>query len=170
MNLKQHIRSVPDFPKPGIMFRDITPLLKSPAAMRYVVQQLAESFRDSGVQSILAAEARGFIFGAPLAMELGAAFVPVRKPGKLPAERHSHSYALEYGTDKLEMHVDGVKPAQRVLVVDDVLATGGTVGACCTLLEKSGASIVGCAFAIELSALGGAQAVAPHPVFSVIQY
>jgi adenine phosphoribosyltransferase len=170
LDLKKFIRDIPDFPKPGILFRDITPLLGEPAAFREIIRRMAAPYRAQKLDAVVAAEARGFIFAAPLAVELGAGFVPVRKPGKLPAERHSHSYALEYGTDKLEMHVDGVKPGQRVLVVDDLLATGGTVGACCRLLEKCGAKIVGCAFAIELSALGGAAAVAPYPVFSVVQY
>ena len=170
LDLKKYIRDIPDFPKPGILFRDITPLLGAPEAFREIIRRLAAPYRGEKLDAIVAAEARGFIFAAPLAIELSAGFVPVRKPGKLPAERHSHSYALEYGNDRLEMHVDGVKPGQRVLVVDDLLATGGTVGACCKLLEMSGAKIIGCAFAIELSALGGASAVAPHPVFSVIQY
>jgi adenine phosphoribosyltransferase len=170
LNLKDFIRDIPNFPKPGILFRDITPLLAAPAAFREIIHRLAAPYRGEKIDAIVAAEARGFIFAAPLAVELAAGFVPVRKPGKLPAQRHSHSYDLEYGSDQLEMHVDGVKAGQRVLIVDDLLATGGTVGACCKLLEKSGAKIIGCAFAIELSALGGAKAVAPHPVFSVIQY
>ncbi|MCE9528818.1 MAG: adenine phosphoribosyltransferase [Planctomycetales bacterium] len=169
-DLKKLIRDIPDFPKPGILFRDITPLLASPAAFKEIIRRLAAPYRGEKVDAIVAAEARGFIFAAPLALELGAGFVPVRKPGKLPAERHSHAYELEYGTDRLEMHIDGVQPGQRVLVVDDLLATGGTVGACCKLLEMCGARIIGCAFAIELTGLGGAKAVAPHPVFSVLQY
>ena len=170
LDLKKYIRDIPDFPKPGILFRDITPLLAAPEAFQEIIRRLAAPYQGEKIDVIVAAEARGFIFASPLAIELGAGFVPVRKPGKLPAEKHSYSYALEYGTDQLEMHVDGVQPGQRVLVVDDLLATGGTVGACCKLLEKTGARIIGCAFAIELSALGGAKAVAPHPVFSVIQY
>jgi adenine phosphoribosyltransferase len=170
VDLKKLIREIPDFPKPGILFRDITPLLASPEAFKEIICRLAAPYRNEKIDAIVAAEARGFIFAAPLAVELGAGFVPVRKPGKLPAERHSHSYELEYGSDRLEMHVDGVKPGQRVLVVDDLLATGGTVGACCKLLEMTGARIIGCAFAIELTSLGGAKMVAPHPVFSVIQY
>jgi adenine phosphoribosyltransferase len=170
LDLKKFIRDIPDFPKPGILFRDITPLLASPVAFKEIIRRLAAPYRSEKIDAIVAAEARGFIFAAPLAVELGAGFVPVRKPGKLPAERHSHAYELEYGTDRLEMHIDGVQPGQRVLVVDDLLATGGTVGACCKLLEMCGAYIVGCAFAIELTALGGAKAVAPHPVFSVLQY
>jgi adenine phosphoribosyltransferase len=161
LDLKGFIRDIPDFPKPGILFRDITPLLADPAAFREAIRQLAEPYRGQKIDAIVAAEARGFIFAAPLAIELGTGFVPVRKPGKLPYDRHSHHYTLEYGTDTLEMHVDGVANGQRVLVVDDLLATGGTVLACCELLKKSGANIVGCAFAIELTALGGSAAIAP---------
>jgi adenine phosphoribosyltransferase len=168
--LKRFIRDIPDFPKPGILFRDITPLLADAAALQQTVRQLADPFRGKQIQAVVAAEARGFIFAAPLAIELSAGFVPVRKPGKLPFERHSFRYDLEYGSDTLEMHVDGVAAGSRVLVVDDLLATGGTVGACVKLLEKTGAEIVGCAFAIELVALGGRAAVAPHSVFSLIQY
>ena len=170
VDLKCLIREIPDFPKPGILFRDITPLLASPAAFREMIKRLAAPFRGQEIDVIVAAEARGFIFAAPLAIELAAGFVPVRKPGKLPHKTHTHSYELEYGADTLQMHIDGVQPGQRVLVVDDLLATGGTVGACCKLLEKTGAKIVGCAFAIELLALRGATAIAPHPSFSVLQY
>ena len=170
IDLKDFIRDVPDFPKPGILFRDITPLLSHPAAFRAAVDQLAVRFRDERIEAIVAAEARGFIFAAPLALELGAGFVPIRKPGKLPFDTHSFHYELEYGSDTLEMHVDGVGAGQRVLVVDDLLATGGTVGACCRLLEQVGAEIVGCAFAIELTGLGGAKTIAPYPVFSLLKY
>jgi adenine phosphoribosyltransferase len=170
LDLKRFIRDIPDFPKPGILFRDITPLLGNAAALKETVSRMADPFRGNQIQAVVAAEARGFIFAAPLAIELGAGFVPVRKPGKLPFDRHSFRYDLEYGSDTLEMHIDGVAAGARVLVVDDLLATGGTVGACVKLLEKTGADIVGCAFAIELVALGGRAAVAPHPVFSLIQY
>lgn len=170
LDLKRFIRDIPDFPKPGILFRDITPLLADPAAFREAIRQLAEPFRGQKIDAIVAAEARGFIFAAPLAIELGTGFVPVRKPGKLPYDRHSHHYTLEYGTDTLEMHVDGVARGQRVLVVDDLLATGGTVLACCELLKKSGAEIVGCAFAIELTALGGAAAIQPYESYSIVKY
>ena len=170
LNLKTFIRDIPDFPKPGILFRDITPLLGHPLALREAVRQLADPYRGQSINAVVAAEARGFIFAAPLAIELGAGFVPVRKPGKLPFDRHSFRYDLEYGSDTLEMHVDGVPPGARVLVVDDLLATGGTVGACVKLLEKTGANIIGCAFAIELVPLGGAKTLAPHPVFSLIKY
>src|SRR5688572_8077716 len=138
VDLKRYIRDIPDFPKPGILFRDITPLLGNPAALREAVRRLADPYREQAIQQVVAAEARGFIFAAPMAIELGAGFVPVRKPGKLPFDRHSFKYDLEYGNDTLEMHVDGVLAGSRVLVVDDLLATGGTVGACVKLLEKTG--------------------------------
>jgi len=170
MNLKTFIRDIPDFPKPGILFRDITPLLADASAFRHAIHQLAAPFRNSRIDSVVAAEARGFIFAAPLAIELNAGFVPVRKPGKLPFDTHAFHYELEYGTDTLEMHQDGVRSGQRVLVVDDLLATGGTVDACCKLLERSGAEVVGCAFLIELAALNGAARIAPHKAFSLIQY
>jgi len=170
LDLKRYIRDIPDFPKPGILFRDITPLLGDPEALRETVRRLADPYRGKKINAVIAAEARGFIFAAPLAIELKAGFVPVRKPGKLPFDRHSFRYDREYGSDTLEMHVDGVPPGSRVLVVDDLLATGGTVGACVKLLEKTGANIIGCAFAIELTSLGGRKAVAPHPVYSLIQY
>jgi len=170
LDLRTFIRDIPDFPKKGILFRDITPLLGHPQALRETIKRMADPYRDKKINAVVAAEARGFIFAAPMATELGAGFVPVRKPGKLPYDRHSFRYDLEYGSDTLEMHVDGVPPGARVLVVDDLLATGGTVGACVKLLEKTGANIIGCAFAIELTSLGGREAVAPHEVFSLIQY
>jgi len=170
MNLKEHIRSIPDFPSPGIMFRDITPLLKSATAMKHVTSELAKPFRDAGVTSVLAAEARGFVFGAPLAMELGAAFVPVRKPGKLPFETESFEYDLEYGTDTLEIHRDAIEPGERVLLVDDLLATGGTMEACLRLAEKQSAEIVGLAFVIELAFLKGLLRLQPYDVHCLISY
>lgn len=170
LDLKSFIRDIPDFPKPGILFRDITPLLASPTAFRESIRRMADHYRNDGVQAVVAAEARGFIFAAPLAVELGAGFVPIRKPGKLPFDTHAFHYELEYGTDTLEMHVDGVASGERVLVVDDLLATGGTVDACCKLLERCGAQIVGCAFLINLVCLGGARRIAPYPAFSLIQY
>ncbi len=169
-DLKQFIRDIPDFPKPGILFRDITPLLAHPAAFRESIRRLAERYRGERVDTIVAAEARGFIFAAPLVLELNAGFVPIRKPGKLPFDTHAFHYELEYGTDTLEMHIDGVVEGQRVLVVDDLLATGGTVDACCKLLEKTGATVVGCAFLVELAALKGAARIAPHESFSLIRY
>ncbi len=131
MDLKEHIRDVTDFPKPGILFRDITPLLASPKAFGYVIDQFASHFEAKGVTAVVAAEARGFIFAAPLALRLNAAFVPVRKPGKLPRQTHSFTYDLEYGSDTLQMHTDAVGPGDRVLLVDDLLATGGTISAVC---------------------------------------
>jgi adenine phosphoribosyltransferase len=169
LDLKKYIRDIPDFPKPGILFRDITPLLAAPEAFREVIRRLAERYRDEKIDVIVAAEARGFIFAAPLAVELSAGFVPVRKPGKLPFDTHTFQYDLEYGSDTLQMHVDGVKAGQRVLVVDDLLATGGTVGACCKLLANTGAETVGCAFIIELEGLGGRKAI-DCPVFSLLRY
>ena len=170
LDLKQYIRDIPDFPKPGILFRDITPLLAAPAAFRQAIRLLADHFRERQVEAIVAAEARGFIFAGPLALELDAGFVPIRKPGKLPFDTHAFHYELEYGSDTLEMHTDGVSHGQRVLVVDDLLATGGTVEACCKLLQDSGAEVVGCAFLIALEALGGEQRIAPHEAFSLIHY
>lgn len=165
-----YIRNIPDFPKPGIQFKDITPLLASPDAFREAIRRMADHFRDKSIDVIIAAEARGFIFAAPLALELNAGFVPVRKPGKLPYDTHAFHYELEYGTDTLEMHIDGVSSGQNVLIVDDLLATGGTVEACCKILDHCGAHVVGCAFLIDLVALKGAERIAPHEVFSVIQY
>jgi adenine phosphoribosyltransferase len=170
MDLRKFIRDIPDFPKPGILFRDITPLLASPKAFRYAIGELANHYRDRNVDSVVAAEARGFIFAAPLALELDVAFVPVRKPGKLPADTHAFRYELEYGSDTLEMHTDGLCEGENVLVVDDLLATGGTVEACCKLVEQAGAHVVACAFLIELAALGGARRIAPREVFRLIKY
>lgn len=170
LDLRQFIRAVPDFPKPGILFRDITPLLANPVAFQAAIDRFAEQYRGSRIDSIVAAESRGFIFAAPLALALNAAFVPIRKPGKLPFEKHSHSYDLEYGSDTLEMHVDALLPGQRVLVIDDLLATGGTVEACCKLLGNFSVEIIGCAFCIHLTGLGGHQRLAPHPIFSILQY
>ena len=170
LDLREFIRDIPDFPKPGIMFRDITPLLASPEAFTESTRRIAEHFRDANVDVIVAAEARGFIFAAPLVAKLNAGFVPIRKPGKLPFEKHSFNYELEYGTDTLEMHVDGIGEGQNVLIVDDLLATGGTIEACCNLVEKNGAHVVGCAFLIELNGLGGRERIAPREIFRLIEY
>lgn len=170
LDLNQFIRDIPDFPKPGILFKDITPLLLSPQAFFESINRLCDAFFDRSVDLIVAAEARGFIFAAPLAMEMNLPFVPIRKPGKLPSLTHSHDYHLEYGSDTLEVHVDGILPGQNVLVVDDLLATGGTVEACCQLVEKAGATVEACAFLIELRGLGGAARIAPREIFSLIQY
>ena len=170
MDLKAFIRDIPDFPKPGIIFRDITPLLRDAKAFRYAIDALADHYRGRSIDAVVAAEARGFIFAAPLAIELHAGFVPIRKPGKLPFDTHAFHYELEYGTDTLETHVDGVSAGEHVLIVDDLLATGGTVSACCRLMEKMGAEIVGCAFLISLDELGGAERIGKHDVFSMIHY
>ena len=170
MNLKDYIRSIPDFPKPGIMFRDITPMLKSADAMKEVTRQLALPYRDAGITTVLAAEARGFVFGVPLAMELGAGFVPIRKPGKLPFETHRFSYDLEYGSDSLEMHSDALSSGDRVLLVDDLLATGGTVEACLKLAQRQNVEVVGAAFVIELAFLNARQRLSPLKMTSLISY
>lgn len=170
LDLREHIRNIPDFPKPGILFRDITPMLAAPDAFRAAVRRLAAHYRESGVQKVCAAEARGFLFAAPLALELRAGFVPVRKPGKLPFNKHSFSYELEYGQDSLEMHIDALSAGDRVLLVDDLLATGGTMQACLRMVEKTGAKIVGCAFVIELEGLKGRERLAPYETFSLVRY
>ena len=170
LELKDYIRDIPDFPKPGILFRDITPLLAAPAAFRAAVAELADRFRGKQIDVVAAAEARGFIFAGPLALELDAALVPIRKPGKLPYKTLSFTYELEYGTDTLEMHADAVPAGANVLVVDDLLATGGTVEACCRMVEKAGGNVAGCAFLIELVGLGGAKRIAQYEVLSLIKY
>ena len=170
MNLKDYIRNVPDFPKPGILFRDITPLLSAPQAFRHVIRLFAEHFCDARPTAILAAESRGFIFGAPLALELGISFVPIRKPGKLPFETRRFEYDLEYGSDSLEMHVDALPTGSRVLLIDDLLATGGTIEACKKLAEHSDAEVVGCGFLVELTFLNGRDRLKNCDVYSLIQY
>ncbi|MEM6689960.1 MAG: adenine phosphoribosyltransferase [Planctomycetota bacterium] len=170
MDLSAFVRDVPDYPKPGILFRDITPMLADPAALKEAARQMAAPFVDLEIDIVAAAEARGFIFATPMAIELGAGFVPIRKPGKLPYDFHSFAYELEYGTDELQVHVDGVKKGQRVLIVDDLLATGGTVEACCRLIEKCEAEIVGCSFLIHLKALEGEKRLEPYSCHSVLEY
>jgi len=154
MNFKSLIRTVPDFPKPGIRFRDITPLLASGTGFRHVIELLAERYAGK-VDKIVGIEARGFIFGAALAHQLGAGFVPIRKPGKLPGALYHHDYELEYGSNRIEVHVDGLVKGERALVIDDLLATGGTALAALALVDKIGAAVVECAFVIELSDLPG---------------
>ncbi|MBB01829.1 MAG: adenine phosphoribosyltransferase [Planctomyces sp.] len=170
LDLKQFIRSIPDFPKPGIMFRDITPLLMHPPALRHAVSLLADEFRDLKINKIMAAEARGFIFATPLAMELDAGFVPVRKHGKLPFDTRAFHYDLEYGSDTLEIHSDALEPGDRVLMIDDLLATGGTVAACLHLAKQAEAEVVGCGFLVELDFLNGRAALEDRKVFSLIHY
>lgn len=170
IDLTAHIRDVPDFPKPGILFKDITPLLGDPLAFRATIERLAEPFRDREIDVIAAAEARGFLFGAPLAMALGKGFVPIRKPGKLPYKTISWDYDLEYGKDRLEIHDDGLRPGQKVLLMDDVLATGGTMAACKQLVQSIGAEVVACLFVIELGFLKGRERLEPGEVVSLIRY
>jgi adenine phosphoribosyltransferase len=168
--IQSRIRNVPDFPKPGIMFKDITPLLADGAAFGACIDVMAEKHDKSSFDVIVAMEARGFIFGAALAAKLGKGLVPVRKPGKLPWQTHQMEYELEYGTDKVEMHKDGVLPKQRVLIVDDVIATGGTAWAACELVKALRGTVVGACFLIELSFLPGRERIAPVPVSSLIVY
>lgn len=170
LELKRYIRGIPDFPKPGIMFRDITPLLAAPRAFQYVIDSLVDHYREARVNAVVAAEARGFIFAAPLALALRARFIPIRKPGKLPFDKQSFHYDLEYGTDSLEMHTDALSQADRVLLVDDLLATGGTMAACIAMVEKAGAVVVGTAFVIELDFLKGRRRLAPYEAFSLVHY
>lgn len=168
--LKKLIREVPDFPKPGILFYDITTLLKDRHGFRAVIDGLKQRYQDAGVDLVLGVEARGFIFAPPLAYALGAGFVPVRKPKKLPADRVSVSYELEYGTDSLEVHRDAIQPGNRVLIVDDLLATGGTAAAVTTLVGQMGGTVAGLGFVVELTFLNGRQKLAGHDVFSLLQY
>ena len=168
--LEKLIRPVPDFPKKGILFRDITPLLADPAGLALSIELMANPFRGKGIDLVVGAESRGFIFGTAVACCLSAGFVLVRKPGKLPSTRISKSYDLEYGQDSLEMHSDAIVKGQRVLLVDDLLATGGTMGACTELVDQLGGDIVGIAVLIELAGLGGRQKLAPRPVHAVLQY
>jgi len=170
MELANLIRDVPDFPVKGILFKDITTLIKNTEAFREVIDQMAAHYADTEVDVVVAIEARGFIFGAPLAYKLGAGFVPVRKPGKLPATVISESYTLEYGTNTLEMHQDAIEPGQRVLVVDDLLATGGSARATINLVERLGGQVVGVAFMIELDFLHGRDKLTGYEVLSLIHY
>jgi adenine phosphoribosyltransferase len=164
------IRAIPDFPIPGILFRDITPLLADPQGFKATVDLFVERFRNAKVEAVVGIEARGYMLGAPVAYALGAGFVPVRKPGKLPGEKFSEEYALEYGTNTLEIHADAVGHGHRVLVIDDLLATGGTIAATLRLLEKLGANVVGTAVLIELEFLNGRAALAGTDVTSFLKY
>lgn len=170
MDLKQLIRSVPDFPKPGILFYDITTLLRNPAGFADTIEQLAGPYVGQGIDLVVGIESRGFILGGPVAQRLGAGFVPIRKPGKLPAPAVRESYALEYGTDSLEIHKDAIERGQRVLVVDDVLATGGTARAASLLVKGLGGDLVGLAFLVELMFLDGRSKLPGEPIHSVLQY
>lgn len=168
--LKAKIRDIPDFPEPGIVFRDITPLVADPSALQLAVYQLLQPFLGENINAVAGMEARGFIFGALCAQELGTGFVPLRKPGKLPHLTESVSYALEYGENALEVHVDALGHGHRVLLVDDLIATGGTAAASVSLIERLGGSVAGCAFLIELDELKGRDLLAGHRVHSVLHY
>jgi len=169
-DLRSHIRDIPDFPRPGILFKDITPLLLDAAALRWTVDQLAGYAKTRGVDYVVSAEARGFVLGGALAVASGAGFVLARKPGRLPREVESAEYQLEYGVDALEVHSDAMRGGARVLVHDDLLATGGTAEALCRLVDQAGGEVVGCAFLIELEFLGGRSRLADRDVLSLITY
>ena len=168
--LKESIRNVPDFPKPGIQFKDITPLLKSPGLLEQATRSLVQPFLEHDITAVAGMEARGFIFGSLCARELGVSFVPLRKPGKLPYESESVSYELEYGEAELEIHADALSSNDRVLLVDDLIATGGTALASCALVEKLGATVAGCAFLVELDELNGKELLANYEFHSVIHF
>ena len=161
------IRNIPDFPEPGVIFRDITPLLQDADAFRGVIQGMCATFRDQGIDQVVAIEARGYLLGAPMAVELNTGFVPVRKVGKLPFNTIKAEYDLEYGEAVIEMHRDGLEKHHKVLIVDDVLATGGTLNATITLVEQTGATVIGIAVLIELKALGGRAKLGEYPFFSL---
>ena len=169
-NIRQKIREVPDFPIPGILFRDITPLLRDHAAMASVIEQFRVMYAGRGIDCVAGIESRGFIFGVPLALALGCGFVPIRKLGKLPRRTIAREYALEYGTNHLEMHADAVAPGERVLIVDDLLATGGTARATAEIVETAGGVVAGIGFLVELSALGGRQALQGWEVSALVAY
>ena len=170
LGLTRYIRDIPDFPKPGILFRDITPLLRNGAAFRLAIRELATRHRAQLPDAIAAIESRGLIVGSALACELGVGMVPVRKAGKLPHKTYRATYTLEYGEDSLEIHQDALAPGSRVLLVDDLLATGGTMAATIELIRQCGATIIELAFLVELTALKGRERLAPHPIISLVQY
>ena len=171
MKLQDFVREIPDFPKPGIMFKDITPLLLDPRALEYAVQSFAGMFAGKQIDKVAGIEARGFCFGAPLALKLAAGFVPLRKPGKLPWKAHKETYQLEYGSDALEAHQDAISPGERVLIVDDLLATGGTAGAAARLVQRCGGQVLAVVFVVELLFLEGrARNLKGYDVRSLIQY
>ena len=169
IKLEDYIRDVPDFPKAGIVFKDITPLLGDSAALDECVERLVEPYRDKGIEAVAAVESRGFIFGTVAACRLGAGFVPIRKPGKLPAKTFSATYELEYGTDSIEIHADAIEAGTKVLMIDDLLATGGTMAAACDLVKRLGGDIVGVAFVIELCFLHGREKLAGYDLRSLIK-
>jgi len=168
--IRDGIRDIPDFPKPGIIFKDITPILKDPKLFKKVIDIFAKRYRDSGVTTIAAIESRGFIFGSALALKLGVAFIPIRKKGKLPYKTISATYGLEYGTDTIEMHEDALNAEDKVLILDDLAATGGTSKAAAELVEKLGAKVIGVAFVIELAFLNPRKKLAGYDFFSIIEF
>lgn len=168
--LKTKIRDIPDFPKPGIIFKDITPLVQDPAMLKLAVEQLSKPYLNSNITAVAGMEARGFIFGSLVAWHLNVGFIPLRKPGKLPYDVQSVDYDLEYGTATLQAHIDAVRPGDRILLIDDLLATGGTAQASCELIKRLGGDVVACAFVIELMALNGRDKLANYPVHSLITY
>jgi adenine phosphoribosyltransferase len=170
VDLQQHVRDVPDWPEAGVVFKDITPLLADPDGFAAAVAALAGPFEGRGITKVVGIEARGFLIGAPVALHLGAGFVPARKPGKLPGPTESEAYALEYGTDRLEVHADAIDAGERVLIVDDVIATGGTAAATVRLVERLGGTVVGLGFVIELSFLGGTARLDGHEHVSLLTY
>ncbi len=170
MDLKALVRDVPDFPKPGILFKDIMPLFADPAAFRYAIHALCAPYRGANLGALAAAEARGFLFAAPMALELKVPLIPLRKPGKLPGATRSYKYDLEYGSAELHVPADAIAPGARVLLVDDVLATGGTMAAACKLVEEVGGVVAGCAFFIELAFLNGRAPLAGRDCFSLLTY
>ena len=169
MDLAQYIRDIPDFPKPGILYKDITPLLAEPRAFAESIRLFAEHYRGKPIDAVAAAEARGFLFAAPLALELNLPLIPLRKPGKLPYRTYALKYELEYGSAELQVHIDGVHHGAHVLLVDDLLATGGTMQAGGKLIEQAGGLIAGFAFLVELSSLKGRDKLQPHEIFSLLQ-
>ncbi len=168
--LKAHIRNIPDFPNPGIQFKDITPLVKNPAILRLAIHQLIHPFLGEEITAVVGMEARGFIFGSLAAWEMGVSFIPLRKPGKLPYDIQSISYDLEYGSASLEVHTDALDSNDRVLLIDDLIATGGTAVASCQLIEKLGAEIFACAFVVELDELNGRELLSEYRIHSLIHY
>ena len=167
--IKSLIREIPDFPKPGIKFKDITPILKDPSAFEYVVEKMAERFKDKNITKVASAESRGFILGSGIALKLKAGFVPLRKPGKLPYKTIKEEYELEYGKDAFEVHVDGIEDGDRVLLVDDVVATGGTIKAAANLVERLGGKVEGIALLIALKELGGLEKIKDYDTFTLLE-
>jgi adenine phosphoribosyltransferase len=170
IDLRQYVREIPDFPEPGVLFRDVTPLLREPTAFEAALRGIGDYVRSRSPQAIVAIESRGFLFGAPLADRMGLPFVPIRKPGKLPAARMSVEYSLEYGSGRLDIHADALRAGESALIIDDLLATGGTASGAARLVELLGAQVAGIAFLIELAPLGGRERLRAYDVFSMLAY